>query len=99
MAEARHKWIQPGISMGNVIVLVTMVAGLAAGWGRLEAGLSNHDRRITENASDVKEIQRDLRPLSTELTEIRSDMKYLIQEVGRTRQTLERLDRERRGNP
>lgn len=95
MAEQKSKWIQPGISMGNVIVLVTMVAGLAAGWGRLEAGLSSHDKRITENASDVKEIQRDLRPLSTGLTEIRSDMKYLIQEVGRMRQTVERLNRER----
>lgn len=96
MAEQKTRWIQPGVSVGNLIVLVSMLIGLAMGWARMESALGEHERRIGENASEVKELRQEQRTFSMGFAELKTDLRHLLDEMSRTRQALERLERERR---
>lgn len=96
MADQRKGMFQASFSLGNLVVLGTMIASLAVGWSRLETGLAHHDDRITETEQELKELRRDQRGFETSVAGLRSDMKHLLTEMARTRETIERLERERR---
>ena len=96
MAEAKARWIQPGISMGNVVTIVVLICSLALGWGRMESALGDHERRILAGEEERKEMRKAQSDFSAGFAELRADMRHVLTEVSRTRQTVERLDRERR---
>ncbi|MEP1576247.1 hypothetical protein [Roseibium album] len=87
MAEQKRPWIQPGISVGNVIVLGAMLVSIAIGWARLESGLADHDRRIEELEASDKALVKDRMVEARDLADMRADMRWI-------RDTLVRLERE-----
>jgi len=96
MTAPKSRWIQPGISVGNLIVLGSMLIGLATSWTTMQSALGEHERRITENADELKELRREQHTFSMGFAELRADMRHLLEEVSRTRKALEQLERERR---
>ncbi|TYC48696.1 hypothetical protein FMN50_26970 [Rhodobacterales bacterium] len=87
MPDSKQSWIQPGISVGNVIVLGTLLISLAVGWTRLEAGLEDHDDRIIklEQSAEVQIAERIKQ--GSDMADMKADMRWI-------RLTLERLERE-----
>lgn len=94
MAEQRNGDVWPGFSRGNVLTIVLLLCSLAAGWTRMEVALTDHERRIEDSEAELKEVRRDQRGFEAGFAGLRSDMKHLLSEVSRTRQTIERLERE-----
>ncbi|MEO1110088.1 MAG: hypothetical protein AAFX90_19415 [Pseudomonadota bacterium] len=87
MAEQKRGWIQPGISVGNVIVLVSMLVSVAVGWARLESGLAEHNRRIQELEQADKSLMNDRMDEARDLANMKTDLRWI-------RVTLERLERD-----
>ncbi|WP_281928481.1 hypothetical protein [Roseibium album] len=96
MPDPKIKVFENRFTTGNAITILIMLATVTAGWTRMEAALADHERRILEAEQEVKEIVRDQRGFEQSFAGLRSDMKHVIAEVSRTRQTVERLDRERK---
>lgn len=90
MAEPRRGWIQPGISVGNVLVLISMFVSVAVGWARLESGLAEHNRRIQELEAADKSLVSERMREARDMADVRADMRWI-------RSTLERLERDLKG--
>ncbi|EFO30915.1 hypothetical protein TRICHSKD4_4515 [Roseibium sp. TrichSKD4] len=96
MAEQKARLIQPGISVGNVVTILIMLCSLALGWGRMESALGDHERRILAGETERKEMRKAQSDFSTGFAELRADMRHVLTEVSRMRQTVERIECERR---
>jgi len=70
------KW-RPDLSLGNVLVLVTMLVTLASGWATAQARDDEHDRRLLNLEHDVDiERSRNLEILQR-LAAMQADIGYL----------------------
>lgn len=87
MAERTKGWIQPGVSVGNLIVLGTMLVTLTAAWGRMEMGLADHDRRIVTLEDSDKTLTVERMKEGRDMADLKADMRWI-------RATLERLERD-----
>ena len=87
MAEQRRGWIQPGISVGNLLVLGAMIVSIAIGWARLESGLADHNRRIRELEQADKLLVSERMREARYMADMKADMRWI-------RVTLERLERD-----
>lgn len=87
MVEKTKGWIQPGISVGNLLVLATMLVTLTAAWGRMEMGLADHDKRIVVLEESEKALTAERMKEVRDMADLRADMRWI-------RATLERLERE-----
>lgn len=90
MAEQKQGWIQPGISVGNLIVLASIGVSLAVGWTRLETGLESHDHRIAELEDGAKAMVAERMKQNGDMADLKADMRWI-------RVTLERLERDLKG--
>lgn len=89
MAEQRKRWIEPRISLGNLIVLGAMIGSLALGWGRLETGLAYHDERIQDLEEGAKMQTAERLKEARDVADMKADMRWI-------RDTLQRIDRDLR---
>lgn len=82
------KWLDPKISMGNLLSILTVIVGLTGGYftivGNVSANsveIQRQDRRIVAVEAKVDkliaELQSDRLTQTTILTELRSDVRYL----------------------
>ena len=76
MAEQKRSWIQPDISVGNLLVPGEMIVSIAIGWARLESGLADHDRRIEELEVSEKSLMKDRMAEARDLVGMRADLRW-----------------------
>lgn len=88
MAETKPRWIQPSVSLGNLITIGVLLASVAGGWAKIESGLAAHERRIAELEESDKETRaREIDQIRL-LAEMSADLRYL-------RAAFERYDNDR----
>jgi hypothetical protein len=77
-------------SLGNVLTVIGLLAGLGGVWGTLSADNADTKRRVQTVEERVKEDRREFR---SEQKEIKSDVKDVKNEVTQIRILLERMQR------
>ncbi len=87
MAETRTGFIEKRISLGNLIVLATIIGSLALGWGRLETGLAHHDQRIRDLEESSRARMAERIREARDVADMRADMRWI-------REALQRLERD-----
>lgn len=92
MAEERKRWIEPRVSLGNILVLVTIVSGLAAGWARLESALSYHNERIVELEDGAKALMNERMREARDVADMRADMRWIRDSLARLERDLNKKD-------
>jgi peptidoglycan hydrolase CwlO-like protein len=88
---------RPDLSFGNIITIVTMIVGLTIGWQvmasdvkenrtdltKLESRVTNTETKLEKLVNDASEQRVQL---TTVLTELRADMRYLRQSMDELKQ-------------
>mgnify|MGYP001627520647 CR=1 FL=1 len=96
IAPAARRYIRPEISVGSILNMLTILAMFAAavsGWADMKARIEQQDRRLTAAEAELKDQRRETFAVTTSVTELRSDIKHLLDEMARTRAAIERMNR------
>ena len=78
------------ISLGNVLTVLGMIAGLAATWATLSADNADTKRRVTVMEERQKEDRREIKQ---SVKETQQDVKDVKNDVQQIRIMLERMQR------